>query len=152
MTGRGARSAVRNRVPNGLADQAAAPAGLLMRQAMAALRRKQRRLIAKSWTLSRLYYPLHGARLSGRPNDAIWYFAYGANMHEATFQVRRGIQPFECRPGRIRGYRLRFNLEGRPRGRAASDAEVWACFTALPGSRWSVWIRPRASRGGAIAT
>ena len=61
-----------------------------------------------------------------------WYFAYGANMHAATFRVRRGIQPFECRPGRIKGYRLRFNLEGRPKGKAAPanlcrdpDAEVW---------------------------
>jgi gamma-glutamylcyclotransferase len=103
-----------------------------MRQAMTTLWRKRRRLIAKSWTLSRLYYPLRGARLSGRPNDEIWYFAYGANMDEATFRVRRGIMPFECRAGRIRGYRLRFNLEGRPRGKAAPanlcrdpDAEVW---------------------------
>jgi gamma-glutamylcyclotransferase len=105
---------------------------LLLRQAMTVLRRKRRRLIAQSWVLSRLYYPLCGARLMGRPNDEIWYFAYGANMHEATFRVRRGIQPFECRPGRIKGYRLRFNLEGRPRGKAAPanlcrdpDAEVW---------------------------
>jgi len=106
--------------------------GLLMRQAMTTLWRKRHRLIAKSWILSRLYYPLRGARLRGRPNDEIWYFAYGANMHEATFRVRRGIQPFECRPGRIKGYRLRFNLEGRPKGKAAPanlhrdpDAEVW---------------------------
>ena len=115
-----------------MGNPAAAADGFLMRQTLATLWRKQRRLIAKSWILSRLYYPLHGARLSGRPNDEIWYFAYGANMHETTFRVRRGIQPFECRPGRIRGYRLRFNLEGRPRGRAAPanlgcdpDAEVW---------------------------
>ena len=87
---------------------------LPMRQAIIALWRRRRRLIAKSWVLSRLYYPLHGARLSGRPSDQIWYFAYGANMHEATFRIRRGIQSFECRPGRIKGYRLRFNLEGRP--------------------------------------
>jgi hypothetical protein len=75
--------------------------GSLMRQAMTMLWRKHRRLIAKSWVLSRLYYPLHGVRLAGRPNDEIWYFAYGANMHEATFRVRRGIQPSECGPGRI---------------------------------------------------
>jgi len=103
-----------------------------MRQVMTMLWRKRRRLIAKSWVLSRLYYPLRGARLVGRPNDEIWYFAYGANMHAATFRVRRGIEPLECRPGRIKGYRLRFNLEGRPRGKAAPanlcrdpDAEVW---------------------------
>jgi hypothetical protein len=47
--------------------------GVLMRQAMTMLWRKRRRLIAKSWILSRLYYPLRGARLLGRPNDEIWY-------------------------------------------------------------------------------
>ena len=99
---------------------------------MVTLWRKRRRLIAKSWVLSRLYYPLRGVRLAGRAKDQIWYFAYGANMDEATFRVRRNIQPFECRPGRIRGYRLRFNLEGRPKGKAAPanlcldpEAEVW---------------------------
>ena len=103
-----------------------------MREAMVALWRKRRRLIAKSWALSRLYYSLHGSRLLGRPGDQVWYFAYGANMHDATFRVRRGIRPFECRQGRIRGYRLRFNLGGRPKARAAPanlsvdpDAEVW---------------------------
>src|SRR5271154_5622422 len=91
---------------------------LPMRQAMIALWRKRRRLIAKSWVLSRLYYSLHGARLLGRPGDQVWYFAYGANMHDAIFRVRRGIRPFECRQGCISGYRLRFNLEGRPKARA----------------------------------
>jgi len=100
--------------------------------ALRRLRPKLRRLIAKSWILSRCYYPLRGHRLSGRANDEIWYFAYGANMHDSTFRVRRGIQPLDHRSGRIKGYRLRFNLEGRPSGRAApanlhpdSDAEVW---------------------------
>jgi hypothetical protein len=82
--------------------------------ALRRLRPKLRRLIAKSWILSRCYYPLRGHRLSGRANDEIWYFAYGANMHDSTFRVRRGIQPLEHRSGRIKGYRLRFNLEGRP--------------------------------------
>ena len=102
--------------------------------------RKRRRLIAKSWVLSRLYYSLRGARLRGRPNDQIWYFAYGANMDAATFRVRRGIQPFECRPGRIKGYRLRFNLEGRPKGKAAPanlcrdpDAEAWGVLYRITG-------------------
>ena len=68
----------------------------------------------------------------GRPQDQIWYFAYGANMHDATFRVRRGIQPLEHRSARIKGYRVRFDLEGRPKGKAAPanlypdpDAEVW---------------------------
>jgi hypothetical protein len=43
-----------------------------------ALLRKLRRIIAKSWILSSVYYPLRGARLLGRPNDEIWYFAYSA--------------------------------------------------------------------------
>jgi hypothetical protein len=62
----------------------------------------------------------------------VWYFAYGANMHDSAFRERRGMNPLEWRPGRIRGYRLRFNLEGRPTGKAAPaniffdpNAEVW---------------------------
>jgi cation transport regulator ChaC len=103
-----------------------------MRQTVRRLQPKLRRLIAKSWILSRCYYPLRGHRLSGRANDAIWYFAYGANMHDSAFRVRRGIQPVEHRSGHIKGYRLRFNLDGRPRGKAAPanlhpdpEAEVW---------------------------
>jgi cation transport regulator ChaC len=103
-----------------------------MRQTVRRLRPKLRRLIATSWILSRCYYPLRGHRLSGRANDEIWYFAYGANMHDSALRVRRGIQPLEHRSGRIEGYRLRFNLEGHPRGKAAPanlhpdpDAEVW---------------------------
>jgi gamma-glutamylcyclotransferase len=110
-------------------NQSRPPAGA---GAIRRLRRKLRRLIAKSWILSRFYYPLRGHRLSGRAKDEIWYFAYGANMHDSAFQVRRRIQPLECRSGRIKGCRLRFNLEGRPNGRAAPanlqpdpDAEVW---------------------------
>src|SRR5215469_11831972 len=59
------------------------------------VRVKLRRIIRKSWLLSRCYYRCRGARLLGRPTDEIWYFAYGANMHEATFRIRRGIQPLE---------------------------------------------------------
>ena len=53
-------------------------------------------------------------------------------MDAGTFRVRRGIQVLECRSGRIKSYRLRFNLDGRPRGKAAPanlhpdpEAEVW---------------------------
>jgi gamma-glutamylcyclotransferase len=103
-----------------------------MRRQIIAARRRMRRLVGKSWLLSRLYYPLRGARLVGRPTDEIWYFAFGANMHDSTFHVRRGIRALECRPARIEGFRLRFNLEGRPKGKAAPanlypdpQAEVW---------------------------
>ena len=88
--------------------------------------------IARSWRLSRLWYRLFGIRLEGSPDDEIWYFAFGANMHEAVFREQRAMVPLEWRPGRVRGYCLRFNLEGRPKGRAApaniapeTGSEVW---------------------------
>jgi gamma-glutamylcyclotransferase len=78
-----------------------------------------RRVVARSWILSRCYYRVRGTRLLGRPAEGVWYFAYGANMHDATFRVRRGIEPLEYCRGRLEGYRLRFNLDGRPKGKAA---------------------------------
>ncbi|MBI3452484.1 MAG: gamma-glutamylcyclotransferase [Rhodospirillales bacterium] len=78
-----------------------------------------RRAIARSWALSRLWYRLFGFRVVGRPGDEVWYFAYGANMHNRVFQERRGMRPLEWRVGRVVGYRLRFNLDGRPVGKAA---------------------------------
>jgi cation transport regulator ChaC len=96
------------------------------------MRIRWRRWLAKSWHVSRWYYRQHGLVLDGRPSDQIWYFAYGSNMDEGTFVRRRKIKPFESRIGRIAGYRLRFNLEGRPKGKAApanissdTDQEVW---------------------------
>ena len=84
------------------------------------------------WWLTKLRYRCHGMRLSGRPGDDVWHLAYGSNMNESVFRERRGMHPLEWRAGRIRGYRLRFNLEGRPRGKAAPAniapdpaAEVW---------------------------
>jgi len=89
-------------------------------------------MIARSWTLSKVYYRLRGLRIVGRPADKVWYFAFGANMHDSAFRERRGMQPLEWRPGCVRGYRLRFNLEGRPLGKTAPanispdpSAEVW---------------------------
>ncbi len=99
---------------------------------------KPRRLIAKSWALSRLYYRWHGLRLTGPPQEPVWYFAFGANMHDSAFRERRGMRPAEWRAGRVKGYRLRFNLEGRPRGRAAPaniapdpGAEVWGVLYGI---------------------
>jgi cation transport regulator ChaC len=96
------------------------------------MRIRWRRALAKSWHLSRWHYRRHGLVLDGRPSDQIWYFAYGSNMHEGTFVERRGIKPLESRVGCITGYRLRFNLEGRPKGKAApanicpdADQVVW---------------------------
>ena len=99
---------------------------------MIRLRGKARRFVARSWALSWFYYRLHGLTLAGRPGDQVWYFAYGANMHDRAFRERRRMRPVEQRVGRILDYRLRFNLEGRPKGRAApanlspeAEAEVW---------------------------
>jgi cation transport regulator ChaC len=97
-----------------------------------AVRMRWRRLLAKSWILSRYHYRWHGHVLAGRPSDAVWYFAYGSNMHHSAFRERRGMRPIEWRAARVRGYRLRFNLEGRPKGRAAPanicpdpNGELW---------------------------
>ena len=102
------------------------------RAPIVAMRRRLRRIVARSWLLSRLYYRLQGVRLAGRPTEEIWYFAYGANMHDRAFRIRRGIRARECRPARAAGFRLRFNLAGRPIGKAAPanlshdpGAEVW---------------------------
>jgi len=96
------------------------------------IRFRWHRWLARSWILSWCHYRLRGLPLTGRPMDEVWYFAYGANMHDSAFRERRGMRPHEWRPGRIKGYRLRFNLEGRPRGKAAPanieaapEGEVW---------------------------
>ena len=106
--------------------------GLTIDDALRGARRGWRRLAAKSWLLSRAHYRAHGLRLDGRPQDHVWYFAYGSNMHDSAFRERRRMKPVEWRAGRIVGYRLRFNLEGRPKGKAAPanicpdpNAEVW---------------------------
>jgi cation transport regulator ChaC len=102
------------------------------------LRRLLRRAIARSWLLSRFWYRLYGLRVEGWPNDEVWYFAYGSNMHDSAFRERRGMRPLEWRAGRIRGYRLCFNLEGRPVGKAAPanicadpNGEVWGVLYKL---------------------
>ena len=71
------------------------------------------------WPLAQLWYRSRGLIPNGHPEKVVWYFAYGANMHGSAFRVRRGMRPDEWRAGRTTGYRLRFDLEGRPMGRAA---------------------------------
>jgi cation transport regulator ChaC len=95
-------------------------------------------LLTRSWTLTWCIYQIYGIRLIGPPGERIWYFAYGANMHDSAFRERRGMRPLEWCVGRLRGYRLRFNLEGRPRGMAAPanlevdrQAEVWGVLYAI---------------------
>ena len=50
-------------------------------------------VFASSWTLSWCLYRLHGIRLIGPPGEAVWYFAYGANMHDSAFRGWRGMRP-----------------------------------------------------------
>jgi cation transport regulator ChaC len=97
-----------------------------------AVRTRLRRVMARSWVMSRWYYRLHGLELNGRASDTGWYFAYGSNMHDSAFIERRRMRPLEWRAARLKGYRLRFNLDGNPKGRAApanirpdANAEVW---------------------------
>jgi hypothetical protein len=114
-----------------------------------------RSFLARSWWLSSGLYRLHGLPLIGPPHEEVWYFAYGANMHDNAFRGWRGMRPLDWRPGRVRGYRLRFNLEGRPKGRAA-PANLFpptrrrrsgVSSTSLPGATSFVWTPRKASRG-----
>jgi cation transport regulator ChaC len=96
------------------------------------LRRAANAVCRRSWTAARLYYRFWGLGLDGGPGEAVWYFAFGSNMHDTAFRDRRRMTAREWRAGRIKGYRLRFNLDGRPKGRAAPaniepapDGEVW---------------------------
>jgi len=108
-------------------------------------------VILRVWPLARLWYRAWGLALVGHPREAVWYFAYGANMHDSAFRARRGMRPDEWRAGRITGYRLRFNLDGRPKGRTAPanisldrEAEVWGVLYRI--SRREL-VRLNASEG-----
>lgn len=136
------------------------------------LARTLRRWVARSWFLSRCHYRLHGLGLSGRPKDEIWYFAYGANMHDSAFRERRCMSPREWRPGRVKGYRLRFNLEGRPKGKAAPanicpdpNTDVWGVLyritrrdllrldasEGVPGRRYRpIWLEAEDIQGNRL--
>ena len=140
---------------------------------MRALGQALRLRLARSWELSRLWYRLRGLRLEGRPEEDVWYFAYGANMHDSAFRERRNMRPREWRAGRIHGYRLRFNLEGRPKGKAAPAnispelaAEVWGVLyrisrrdllwldfsEGVPGRRYRhLWIEAEDAQGIPLA-
>ena len=78
-------------------------------------------VILWAWPMAKLWYRVWGLTLTGRPDDDVWYFAFGANMHDSAFRGRRRMQPREWRAGRIAGYRLRFNLEGRPPGKGGAS-------------------------------
>lgn len=122
---------------------------------MGRLRRIAKRLLIsglmRCWPLCRLWYRRHGIALLGRPDDDVWYFAYGANMHDSAFRERRRMTPRQSRAGWVMNYRLRFNLDGRPKGKAAPanimaepGAEVWGVLYLL---RRRDLIRLDASEG-----
>ncbi len=125
------------------------------------------------WLLTKLRYRSRGISLAGSPGDEVWYFAFGANMHDSAFRERRRMEPIDWRPGRVRGYRLRFNLDGRPYGKAAPanlsadpDAEVWGVLyritradlvkldstEGVPGRRYRhLWVEAEGSDGNPIS-
>ena len=49
------------------------------------LRRVWTPVILQSWPLARLWYRVWGLSLTGQPEDEVWYFAFGANMHDSAF-------------------------------------------------------------------
>ena len=110
-------------------------------------------LMASSWVLPWCVYRLHGIRLIGPPSEEIWYFAYGANMHDSAFRDWRGMRPREWRPGRVRGYRLRFNLIApratppMPICAPIRPRRFGASFTRSRAATSFVWKRLKAFRG-----
>lgn len=139
---------------------------------MIGVRAALRRAMKRSWYLSKLYYRLRGLRIEGQPEEPVWYFAFGANMHDSAFRERRKMSPSEWRPGKVRGFKLRFNLEGRPRGKAAPanvspdpEAEVWGVLyritrrqlihldwtEGVPGKRYRhLWVTAEDTDGNTL--
>ncbi len=55
--------------------------------------------------------------------DALWYFAYGSNLHDAIFRERRGMRAHAVRRGWLDGFRLCFNLPVGPGERGVANIE-----------------------------
>ena len=72
----------------------------MWRRARRSMKRVWIPLILRLWPLARLWYRAWGLTLDGHPEDAVWYFAYGANMHDSAFRERRGMRPDDWRAGR----------------------------------------------------
>ena len=49
-----------------------------------------------------------------RDEDVVNYFAYGSNVGSQTFSSRRNMRPIRVQNGKIRDYRLTFNVAGLP--------------------------------------
>jgi cation transport regulator ChaC len=71
------------------------------------------------------------------PEGALWYFAYGSNLHDAIFRERRAMVVHETRCGRLDHYTLRFNLPIGPGERGVANVEpapgerVWGALYLL---------------------
>ena len=147
---------------------------MMWRSVRLACRRVWVSVILVAWPLARLWYRAWGLTLDGHPEDMVWYFAYGANMHDRAFRERRGMRPEQWRAGRIAGYRIRFNLDGRPIGRGApanlspdKEAEVWGVLyrinrralvrlnasEGVPGWRYKpIWLAAEDIGGNSLDT
>jgi cation transport regulator ChaC len=93
-------------------------------------------------------------------------------MHDSAFRERRRMRPLEWRVGCLKGYRLRFNLDGRPKGKAAPanidvepGREVWGVLykitrremvrlnatEGIPGGRYHpTWLNVEDSDGNVL--
>ncbi len=118
----------------------------LSRNVRRAWRRLWVPLAIRAWPLARAWYRRWDLELADRPDEPVWYFAYGSNMHAGTFRDRRRLRPDAWTIGRLPGWRLRFNLQGWPIGRAApaniapdAEEEVWGVLYRLTW-RQLVWL------------
>src|SRR3954454_3788524 len=82
-------------------------------------------LPTRCWGFAWCLYRLYGIPLIGPPDEHIWYFAYGANMHDSAFRDWRGMHPVEWRPARLPGYRLCFDVR-QLTGRKMAYANMFA--------------------------
>ncbi|MGK0172280.1 MAG: hypothetical protein ACI9W2_004014 [Gammaproteobacteria bacterium] len=85
-----------------------------------AIKRGLRHMRSHHWAVAKCLYRLHGLPLQGPAIGHVWYFACGSNLGaENTFRGRRRMQLSRWEVGAISGFRLRVNLDGYPRGKAA---------------------------------
>jgi len=61
--------------------------------------------------------------MNAMTDRALWYFAYGSNLHRAIFIERRKLQPIAVRWGWLHDYRLCFNIPIGPGERAVANIE-----------------------------
>ena len=55
--------------------------------------------------------------------DALWYFAYGSNLHRSIFLEARRMQPLDTRWGWLPNYQLCFNIPVGPGERGVANIE-----------------------------